>query len=699
MMSNRPLATMILLCVLLFPSTVQANSLSIVAPSARYQQTQTPEEIQTRVAQVKAAEPIYQENFDQDSGDWNKLFSENAERFYRGGSYHIDVKVPLAFAAGENVRVKPDDFYLEADVTYVAGSPENRVGVIFRQYDDRNFYFFFISNTGSYGLEKQSNGIWETILVPAPSNAIQSGENVVNTLGVLALSTKITLFANGEALITITDDSHFIGNVGFGLSTLDQQGEGAFDNLRVWSAKPILQGGNEVLAQRERVLKATVYVVAPNVGTGSGTIMDATHGYILTNYHVVADEENGGYANNGYMHIGVMPANLRGSPEIKYMAEVVDGNSELDLAVLQIKWLYPDTALPLPSDLGLTAIGRGDSDQLQIGDTVFAVGYPGAGGNTVTLTQGLVSGFLDEDSDSVDEWIKTDAEINYGNSGGLSVNAQGNFIGVPTRFEPAVFQQSETQIEVVGKISNLRTGNLALQYYDRVVTRYGNTERVQNRLGAIKREVAPFQLHDDFGRARNVLYWLEDESKIGFGIVPLWQSAFILDSTAYMQGGPAISPFSIAQRKLWARVPTVQTTESLIHELSASDFLYEIDAALTSGPSDANYSLLFRYRNEDNHYYFAVRQTGVYGLWKKVDGEWIELVPWTSSNAIKTGRGVTNRLAVLAEGPRITLLINEERLTEVVDSTFLRGRFGLAVGTLDTADAVVVFDNLDIWGL
>ena len=64
------------------------------------------------------------------------------------------------------------------------------------------------------------------------------------------------------------------------------------------------------------------------------------------------------------------------------------------------------------------AVDRGNSDDLLPGDPIGVIGFPGLGGSTVTFTDGVVSGFLDENDDGVYEWIKTDTEVNPGNSGG-----------------------------------------------------------------------------------------------------------------------------------------------------------------------------------------------------------------------------------------------------------------------------------------
>ena len=215
---------------------------------------------------------------------------------------------------------------------------------------------------------------------------------------------------------------------------------------------------------RQTALLATVYVVVPdNSGRpysgGSGTVLDAENGYILTNFHVMGDTDTGDLFNDdGTAVIGVNPANLRGAPVLKYVAKMVKGDPDVDLALLQIVGLFGDDSAKLPQNLGLTEAPRGASVDLLIGDPIYVLGFPSLGGDTITYTEGAVSGFLDENGDGVEDWMKTDAEVNHGNSGGLAVNDQGQFIGVPTA--------GNSDPEAAGKISLIRPGDLALKYYD-----------------------------------------------------------------------------------------------------------------------------------------------------------------------------------------------------------------------------------------
>jgi len=138
--------------------------------------------------------------------------------------------------------------------------------------------------------------------------------------------------------------------------------------------------------------------------TGSGVIVDAAQGYVLTNSHVT---ENGN-------SIEVTTKDNR-----NFKARLIGRDPDTDIAVLQI------------SGSNLTAVPIGDSDRLQVGDFVLAVGNPFGLGQTVT--SGIVSALgRSPGIEGYEDFIQTDASINPGNSGGPLVDLQGRIIGINT---------------------------------------------------------------------------------------------------------------------------------------------------------------------------------------------------------------------------------------------------------------------------
>ncbi len=138
---------------------------------------------------------------------------------------------------------------------------------------------------------------------------------------------------------------------------------------------------------------------------GSGVIVNAARGYILTNNHVIKDAEQ----------VIITLKDRRQFP-----AKLVGTDPGTDIAVLQI------------SAPGLSALRIGDSDALQVGDHVLAIGNPFGIGQTVT--SGIVSalGRSGLSVEGYEDFIQTDASINPGNSGGALVNLRGELIGINT---------------------------------------------------------------------------------------------------------------------------------------------------------------------------------------------------------------------------------------------------------------------------
>jgi len=138
---------------------------------------------------------------------------------------------------------------------------------------------------------------------------------------------------------------------------------------------------------------------------GSGVVIDAEKGYVMTNNHVIdkADE------------ITVTLGDRR-----NFSAKVIGTDPEVDLAVIQID-----------AD-NLTAVPLSDSDKLRVGDFVVAIGNPFGLGQTVT--SGIVSalGRNNLGIEGYEDFIQTDASINPGNSGGALVNLRGELVGINT---------------------------------------------------------------------------------------------------------------------------------------------------------------------------------------------------------------------------------------------------------------------------
>ncbi len=138
---------------------------------------------------------------------------------------------------------------------------------------------------------------------------------------------------------------------------------------------------------------------------GSGVIIDAKNGYLLTNAHVVADAQ----------FIVVTLGDRR-----HFTAKLIGLDKPSDIAILQIK------------GKNLTAIPMANSNDIKVGDVVAAIGNPY--GLSQSVTSGIVSavGRNTLGIESYENFIQTDAPINPGNSGGALINTQGELIGINT---------------------------------------------------------------------------------------------------------------------------------------------------------------------------------------------------------------------------------------------------------------------------
>ncbi|SMH52279.1 DegQ family serine endoprotease [Azospirillum agricola] len=189
---------------------------------------------------------------------------------------------------------------------------------------------------------------------------------------------------------------------------------------------------------------------------GSGFVIDAKNGYVVTNNHVVQDADE----------ITVI---LQDDTNIK--AELVGRDAKTDLALLKIKTSHPLVAVPF-----------GDSDAMRVGDWVLAIGNPfGLGGS---VTAGIISARQRNiDAGPYDDFLQTDASINRGNSGGPMFNLNGEVIGINT----AIFSPSGGSVGIGFAIPS----NLAKQVVAQL-KEYGKTRRgwLGVRIQAVTPEIA-----------------------------------------------------------------------------------------------------------------------------------------------------------------------------------------------------------------
>lgn len=216
--------------------------------------------------------------------------------------------------------------------------------------------------------------------IPSASNIINVGSNFLDKLNTLNEETD---FTKAAAIVTGS-----VVNITATFENLEEKNKGGF------MVKPYFEGGDPYSTNQE-------------ASYGSGVIV-AADGYIITNNHVI---------NKGNT-INITLYNKR-----TYKAKLIGVDENTDIALLKID------ANNLP------AIKLGDSDNVQVGEWVLAVGNPF--NLTSTVTAGIISAkgrdiSLANKDYSIESFLQTDAAVNSGNSGGALVNTKGELIGINT---------------------------------------------------------------------------------------------------------------------------------------------------------------------------------------------------------------------------------------------------------------------------
>ena len=198
-----------------------AASLPSVAPSAT-----TP---------VPANNVLMVDDFSSPRNAWLSEVTEQAEKGYEDGEFHITVYQP-EYSTWSNPNPPRDfaDFALEVDARRVSGPLNNEFGVLVRYQPETDaFYLFAISSDGFYSVEKYQADKWQQLVKWTESAAIRQGD-AVNRLRVTGQGAKMRFFVNGEPLTQVEDASFRSGSIGLLASAAEKGGVTvAFDNLRV----------------------------------------------------------------------------------------------------------------------------------------------------------------------------------------------------------------------------------------------------------------------------------------------------------------------------------------------------------------------------------------------------------------------------------------------------------------------------------
>ncbi|HEY56959.1 MAG TPA: trypsin-like peptidase domain-containing protein [Anaerolineae bacterium] len=432
--------------------------------------------------------------------------------------------------------------------------------------------------------------------------------------------------------------------------------------------------------QRQQLYRAVVEIITwadlgnglEPVWSGSGTII-GPRGYILTNAHVVLPTKPGERVDQ--LQVLITEAEDR-PPTPRYLAEVVQADERLDLAVIRITADIHGN----PVDPKTLHLPVGDSDTLHLGDSLIILGYPGIGGSTITLTKGEVSGFTAEAGYGERAWIKTSATIASGNSGGLAANAQGELVGVPTQLgvgdngneivdcrqladtnNDGVIDENDTCIPLGGFINALRPINLARPLIQAALE---GKPLVQTPAPSASLPQGRIIYEDDFS-----------DPTTGW---PVGQDA---DGETAYRDGAYLMQVNTAQLLLWVKAG-----------YQLRNVIIGVTARVETSVGDGDFGLICRYQDADNFYRLEISEDGFASIWKRSHGEHVPLVQWKRlPPALRGLDAYTIEAACL--GSSLKLVVNGKVVAEAHDQEFSTGDVGMIVGTWDTPGFGVLFDD------
>ncbi len=292
--------------------------------------------------------------------------------------------------------------------------------------------------------------------------ALLSGTNVV-TIGRRDAGERLVIVSPAGAKLSATQR---LRRAGRGKASIAVAALGVVAVAAAGFALTRSSGEGSTASDAGALAKATVHLKAGSA-TGSGAIVDAKKGLILTSAHVVAPSAPGAgvrektvesklTANPVEVSISIAPA-LDTAAEPRFLGQVVATDGYADLAIVKITKTAGGRRIDDGDLRDLTAVALGDSDKASSGDRVRVLGFPSvAGSNAATLTTGVLSGTVGDDRMNTNRFaLNVDAALAPGNSGGVAVDDAGRLIGVPSTVA------RDTSSTIVAQIGRLRPVNLA----------------------------------------------------------------------------------------------------------------------------------------------------------------------------------------------------------------------------------------------
>jgi S1-C subfamily serine protease len=409
--------------------------------------------------------------------------------------------------------------------------------------------------------------------------------------------------------------------------------------------------------------------------SGSGSVI-SSDGLILTNAHVAFSDEY----QVKRLRIGLTRQD-DAPPEDMYYAEVVQIDADLDLAVIRIAYDLQGKMINRDS-LNLPFVTIGNSDELQLGDSITILGYPGIGGETITLTQGEVSGFTAEKAYGRRAFIKTSATIAGGNSGGMTLNRELKLIGVPTQLGSGSQKDQEIDCRAVndtngdgvvdekdicvpmgGFINALRPVNLAIPMID--AAKRGEVVAIDS-----------FQAPEPINANHGIIY----------------QDDFSDENSGWPVQSDATGSVGYFNDKFFIEVDEPTFYNWVNGGENLSDVVINVNTEVVQSTGNGEYGLICRYQDNDNFYLLTITENSLYAIIMREKGSWVNLVDYSGFDRQSDPK--YSKIEASCIGNTLKLSVNGEILDQVKDNTFKNGDYGMIVGTDVKSGLRIAFDDL-----
>ncbi len=423
--------------------------------------------------------------------------------------------------------------------------------------------------------------------------------------------------------------------------------------------------------------------------SGSGSIVTAD-GLILTNAHVVLPA----YKYTPEALVIALTNSADELPVPTYVAEIVNYDAYLDLAVIRITTDLDGNAVD-PAALNLPTVRFGNSDEISLGDDLLILGYPGIGGETITATTGVVAGFTQQRGVKGRAYIKTNATMAGGVSGGMALDAENRVIGIPTelgsgsedgstvdcRFladtnSDGEIDEDDVCVPTGGFINALRPVNLAIPLIEEaqgapVTQQLPAATPTPQQSAPVASGSTNVLFTDDFSdEGEWVLYDNEDVSER-------------IENEEYVVEFPGTDfynsyAFSNAQ-------------PDSVADVSVSFDVRLIDGTLDSGGVGG----VCRISDAPASYYFEIDFTGLATIGYVAPPETAAILESVSSVDVRTD-GTYNQVKFECIGDQLALYLNGELIVQATSDLHTSGGIAFAAYSVNNGPLTVGIDNLSI---